>query len=71
MQTFKIAAIRTIQADSAEEAAMLMYQELSKEAAPLRYTVLNGSDETTEITLDRREADEFASVDHTADPGNW
>ncbi len=71
MQTFKIAAIRTIEADSAEEAAMLMYQELSKEAAPLRYTVLNGSEETTEITLDRREADEFASVDHTADPGNW
>ncbi len=71
MQKFKIAVIREIEADSADEAALLMYQELSKEAAPLVYAVMEGTQASGEIVLDRKAAEEFAEIDHTADPGNW
>ncbi|MBZ5759491.1 MULTISPECIES: hypothetical protein [Rhizobium] len=71
MQKFKIAVIREIEADSADEAALLMYQELSKAAAPLIYTLMEGAQVSGEIVLDRKVAEEFAEIDHTADPGNW
>jgi len=71
MPRFTVTIIREIEADSAEEAALLLYQELSKEPAPLHYTVADGANAATDLTLDRDQADEFAEIDHTADPGNW
>lgn len=71
MQKFTVTISREIEADSAEEAALLVYQELSKEPPPLRYTVADETSAATNLTLDRAQADEFAEIDHTADPGNW
>lgn len=71
MHKFTVSITREIEADTAEEAALLMYQELTREAVPLRYIVTDETKATTDLTLDREKADEFATVDHTADPGNW
>ena len=71
MHKFTVSITREIEADTAEEAALLMYQELTREAVPLRYSVMDETKVTTDLTLDREKADEFATVDHTADPGNW
>ena len=71
MSKFTATVSREIDADTAEEAALLMYQELSQEAAPIRYTVTDSHQATENLILDRQQADDFAAVDHTADPGNW
>lgn len=71
MHKFTVTLTREIEADTAEEAALLLYQELSKGPVPDRYSVTDETKVTTEINLDRNKADEFASIDHTADPGNW
>lgn len=71
MHKFTVTLTREIEADTAEEAALLLYQELSGGPVPERYTVTDKTEVTTEVKLDRKKADEFASIDHTADPGNW
>lgn len=71
MHKFQVSITQEIEADTAEEAALLMYQALTQLPAPLRYSVADDKNAVTAITLDRAKADEFASVDHTADPGNW
>jgi hypothetical protein len=71
MPKFTVIISQEFEADSAEEAALLMYQTLTKDAAPLQYKVTSDSGVVTELTLDRDPADEFAEIDHTADPGNW
>ncbi|MFS2180473.1 hypothetical protein ACCC98_31700 [Rhizobium pisi] len=71
MHKFTVSITREIEADTAEEAALLMYQELATGQVPDRYTVTDEAKVTTDVTLDRNKADEFASIDHTADPGNW
>ncbi|ACI55522.1 conserved hypothetical protein [Rhizobium leguminosarum bv. trifolii WSM2304] len=71
MHRFTVTVTREIEADTAEEAALLMYQELSKGSVPDRYAVTDETSVTMEVKLDREKADEFASIDHTADPGNW
>ncbi|WP_077960642.1 hypothetical protein [Ensifer adhaerens] len=71
MHKFSVSVAKEFEADSAEEAALLMYQFLTREAAPLDYAVTDDAKNATRLTLDRGKADEFASVDHTADPGNW
>ncbi|HEV7305969.1 hypothetical protein [Ensifer sp.] len=71
MHKFSVSVVREFEADSAEEAALLMYQFLTREAAPLTYAVTDVAGKATSLTLDRDEADEFSGVDHTADPGNW
>ncbi|MEH2699342.1 hypothetical protein GFL93_23135 [Rhizobium leguminosarum bv. viciae] len=71
MHKFTVSMIREIEADTAEEAALLLYQELSRGPIPDRYSVVDETKATTEVKLDREKADEFATIDHTADPGNW
>lgn len=71
MHKFTVSITREIEADTAEEAALLMYQELAKGQVPDSYTVTDEAKVTAELKLDREKADEFASIDHTADPGNW
>ena len=71
MHTFTVTATTTLQADTAEEAALLFYQELTTGRPPLTFRVSDESNRATELTLDQAKADEFASTDHTADPGNW
>ncbi|MGO4619627.1 hypothetical protein AB4Z34_10525 [Ensifer sp. 2YAB10] len=71
MHKFSVSVVREFEADSAEKAALLMYQYLTREPAPLSYTVSDETKDITSLTLDREKADEFASADHTADPGNW
>ncbi|THK35308.1 hypothetical protein EHS39_25150 [Ensifer sp. MPMI2T] len=71
MHKFTVTVTQEFEADSAEEAALLMYQQLTKVPAPLDYSVTDETKLITSLTLDREKADEFASVDHTADPGNW
>jgi hypothetical protein len=71
MQRFFVSVAKEFEADNAEEAALLMYQYLTREPAPLSYAVTDEAKNITRLTLDRDKADEFASVDHTADPGNW
>ncbi|AVA26629.1 hypothetical protein [Rhizobium sp. NXC24] len=71
MRKFNVIVANEIEADTAEEAALLMYQELTKGQPPLHFSVMDDANSTTSITLDREKADEFASIDHTADPGNW
>ncbi|WEX86565.1 hypothetical protein PZN02_002865 [Sinorhizobium garamanticum] len=71
MHKFTVTVTKEFDADTAEEAALLMYQELTKGPAPLDYSVTDEARIATGLTLDREKADEFASVDHTADPGNW
>ncbi|NNU64595.1 hypothetical protein G9X67_04735 [Rhizobium sp. WYCCWR 11152] len=71
MHKFTVSITREIEADTAEEAALLLYQELSAGPIPDRYSVVDETKAATEVKLDRQKADEFASIDHTADPGNW
>ncbi|MDQ0322218.1 hypothetical protein QO002_004424 [Pararhizobium capsulatum DSM 1112] len=71
MQTFTVTTTQQIQADTAEEAALLMYQQLAKGPPPVRYAVTDEANVATDQKLDRATADEFALIDHTADPGNW
>ncbi|MBY2936359.1 hypothetical protein [Rhizobium leguminosarum] len=71
MHKFTVTIIREIEADTAEEAALLLYQELSRGPIPVRYSVTDETKAATEVKLDRQKADDFASIDHTADPGNW
>ncbi|WP_075291505.1 hypothetical protein [Pararhizobium arenae] len=71
MHTFTVTTSQDIQADSAEEAALLMYQALLKGPPPLRYAVTDESGKTETLTLDLEKAADFAAIDHTADPGNW
>ncbi len=71
MHKFTVTLTRTFEADTAEEAALLMYQALTRAPAPLQYLVRDESMVATDLTLDREKADEFAETDHTADPGNW
>ncbi|MCA1439962.1 hypothetical protein I6F07_06930 [Ensifer sp. IC4062] len=71
MHKFTVIVRQEFEADTAEEAALLMYQQLTKGPAPLEYSVTDETKATTSLTLEREKADEFASVDHTADPGNW
>lgn len=71
MHKYTVSITRQIEADSAEEAALLVYQELSRGPVPDGYSVTDEAKVTTEVKLDRDKADEFASIDHTADPGNW
>ena len=71
MHKFTVSITREIEADTAEEAALLMYQELVTGQVPDRYAVTDEAKVTTDVKLDRNKADEFASIDHTADPGNW
>jgi hypothetical protein len=71
MYSFAVTTTRNIEADSAEEAAMLVYQALTKGPAPLLYSVVDENNAITRIELDRDKAIEFAGLDHTADPGNW
>jgi hypothetical protein len=71
MHTFTVTTSRQIQAETAEEAALLMYQTLTRAAAPINYAVTDEANLTTYVELDRDSAVNFASTDHTADPGNW
>ena len=71
MHTYTVTTTRQIQADTAEEAALLMYQQLTKGPAPVAYSVRDEANRTTDLKLDRDKATEFAVIDHTADPGNW
>ena len=71
MQRFVVTTKQEIQADSAEEAALLMYQNLATGPAPVSFLVTDETNMTVDILLDRTQADEFAAIDHTADPGNW
>ncbi|AHF84561.1 hypothetical protein RLEG3_23305 [Rhizobium leguminosarum bv. trifolii WSM1689] len=71
MHKFTVSITREIEADTAEEAALLLYQELSRGPIPDRYSIVDETKATTEVKLDRQKADEFATIDQTADPGNW
>ncbi|ASY63525.1 hypothetical protein SJ05684_c20840 [Sinorhizobium sojae CCBAU 05684] len=71
MHKFTVTVTKEFDADTAEEAALLMYQELTDGWAPLDYSVTDETGIATALTLDREKADEFAGTDHTADPGNW
>ncbi|MBB4570777.1 hypothetical protein [Rhizobium leucaenae] len=71
MRKFNVVVTYETEADTAEEAALLMYQELTNKQPPLHFSVVDESNAATSIILDREKADEFASTDHTADPGNW
>ncbi|PDT81214.1 hypothetical protein [Sinorhizobium sp. BJ1] len=71
MHKFTVSITEEFEADTAEEAALLMYQQLTKGPAPLVYSVTDETKTATDLTLERKTADEFARLDHTADPGNW
>ncbi|MGO4564606.1 hypothetical protein AB4Z52_05990 [Rhizobium sp. 2YAF20] len=71
MHKFIVTATQETEADSAEQAALLMYQQLSKGPAPIYYSVTDEKQVTTDLVLDRVKANEFSGVDHTAAPGNW
>lgn len=47
-----------------------MYRALSRGSLPNHYLVTDETRATT-VVLDREKADEYAVIDHTADPGNW
>lgn len=71
MHSFSVTTTQEIEADTAEEAALLVYQALTKGPAPLHYAVVDENNSTVNIKLDRDKAVEFSELDHTADPGNW
>ena len=71
MHTYTVTITQQIQADTAEEAVLLMYQQLTTGPAPVAYSVTDEANRTTDLNLDREKASEFATIDHTADPGNW
>ena len=70
MSTFTVTTTLQIEADTAEEAALLMYRALSRGPVPDHYVVTDETRAAT-VVLDREKADEYAVIDHTADPGNW
>ena len=70
MPTFTVTTTLKMEAETAEEAALLMYRALSRGSVPVNYLVTGESGATT-VVLDREKADEYAVIDHTADPGNW
>ncbi len=71
MHRYVVTITQEIEADTAEEAALLMYAELTRRPPPLTYSVTDEAKARKELSLERDKADEFARVDHTADPGNW
>lgn len=71
MPTFTVTTTLKMETDTAEEAALLMYRALSRGSVPLHYRITNETKATTDLVLDREKADEYAMIDHTADPGNW
>ena len=71
MSTFTVTTTLEVEAATAEEAALLMYRALSTGSVPLHYLVTDETRATTDWVLDREKADEYAVIDHTADPGNW
>ncbi len=71
MHRYVVTITQEIEADTAEEAALLMYAELTRRPPPLTYSVTDEAMARKELSLERDKADEFARVDHTADPGNW
>ncbi len=71
MRKFVVTVTQEIEADTAEEAALLMYQSLTIGPAPVAYSVGDDGHTTVSVILDQSDADDFAATDHTADPGNW
>jgi hypothetical protein len=71
MHKYAVTTTQEIEADTVEEAALLMYQALARGPAPLRYSVIDDRGQKIDFDLDRERAAEFANLDHTADPGNW
>ncbi|MDO9415172.1 hypothetical protein [Pararhizobium sp.] len=71
MHRFTVTTTLDIEADTAEEAALLMFQTLTRHPAPTVYSVTDETGAVTEIELEREAANEFALIDQTADPGNW
>jgi len=71
MHKFTVTTSQIIEADTAEEAALLMYQELNNRPSPLIFSTVDENGAATDLTLNRQAADAFANDDHTADPGNW
>jgi hypothetical protein len=71
MQKYVVTSKQEVEADSAEQAALLVYQSLVKGPVPVSFVVEDEAKTTVDILLDRSQADEFAEIDHTADPGNW
>lgn len=71
MHRYTITMTTNMDADSAEEAAMLAYQALATGNGPIEYSVADETGTVTTISLDRTKAEEFAKEDHTVDPGNW
>jgi hypothetical protein len=71
MRKFVVTVVQEIEADTPEEAALLMYQSLTVGPAPLAFLVRDDTNSTLDVRLDQSLADEFAASDHTADPGNW
>jgi hypothetical protein len=70
MKRFTVSLAQTVDADTAEEAALLVYQSLAGGHPPLAFIVGDG-ETTMTVLLDRETAAKFAQNDHTADPGNW
>jgi hypothetical protein len=71
MQKFRVTVEFEVDADTAQEAALLTYQRLANQYPPTSFAVADGITAPIMIELERSEADEFAATDHTADPGNW
>lgn len=71
MHQYTITMTAKVEADNAEEAALLAYQELTNGNAAIEFSVIDEAGKATPISLDRTKAEEFAAEDHTADPGNW
>ncbi|GMB83242.1 hypothetical protein NN6n1_40250 [Shinella zoogloeoides] len=71
MAKFTVTIGMEVDADTAEEAALMMYRELSRGPVPVTYRVTGERHMTAELVLDPEKAEEYALTDHTADPGNW
>jgi hypothetical protein len=71
MHRYVITVSLEVDAGTADEAALLAYQQLTQGPAPLSYSAVDEAGGTLQVNLDRTAADEFANLDHTADPGNW
>lgn len=71
MAMFTVTTGIEVEADTAEEAALMMYRELSRDPVPVTYRVTDAKNMTTELVLDPEKAEEYALTDYTADPGNW
>lgn len=71
MAVFTVTTSIEVEADTVEEAALMMYRELSRGSVPVTYRVTDAKNTTAELALDPEKAEEYALTDHTADPGNW